>query len=156
VIPALGAAWLAGRIAGNDRIAGGAVDVGKAIVLAGVATQVLKVSVGRARPAFSNDDVDVYQPFSVVDGYNSFPSGHTAVAFAAATVVADRLRGRWAGRLAYGAATMTAFARINNDKHWFSDVVFGALLGRFAGKLVGGSRLRVVPVTGGPAMTLSF
>jgi membrane-associated phospholipid phosphatase len=65
----------------------------------------------------------------------SFPSGHTAVAFAAASVL-DRQYGRTVGWLAYGAAAMAGEARIADNHHYLSDVVAGAVLGRLIGRLV--------------------
>ncbi|MCU1340175.1 MAG: phosphoesterase, PA-phosphatase related [Bryobacterales bacterium] len=60
----------------------------------------------------------------------SFPSGHTAAAFAVATVVADRYRThRWVPFVAYGLATAIGFSRTSSNSHYLSDVAFGAILG---------------------------
>jgi membrane-associated phospholipid phosphatase len=69
------------------------------------------------------------------DGSNdySFPSGHAAGAFAAATVIA-REHGRAVGALAYGAAAAAGYARLANNKHYLSDVVAGAIIGRLIGR----------------------
>jgi len=71
------------------------------------------------------------------DGSNrySFPSGHTAGAFAVATVL-DREAGRGLGRFAYLAAATAGYARIAGNKHYFSDVVTGMLVGHLVGRLV--------------------
>jgi membrane-associated phospholipid phosphatase len=60
----------------------------------------------------------------------SFPSGHSAAAFAVATVVAHRYREhRWVPFVAYGAATLVAFSRTSSNAHYLSDVGFGSFLG---------------------------
>ena len=71
------------------------------------------------------------------DGSNhySFPSGHAAVTFAAATVI-DRRYGGAAGWLAYGAATLASEARVADDHHYLSDVVAGAIIGRLIGRFI--------------------
>ncbi len=67
----------------------------------------------------------------------SFPSGHAAHSFAIATVVASQYRDRgFVPPLAYTAATLCALSRLNDNKHWISDVVIGAALGHFTAKAV--------------------
>ena len=61
----------------------------------------------------------------------SFPSGHTAQAFLAASIVHNELRDKsqWYGVGAYAIATSVAALRMINSKHWQSDVVAGAGFG---------------------------
>ena len=61
----------------------------------------------------------------------SFPSGHTAQAFLAASIVHTEFRekSRWYGAGAYAIAGSVAALRMINSKHWQSDVVAGAGLG---------------------------
>ena len=61
----------------------------------------------------------------------SFPSGHTAQAFLAASIVHTEFRekSQWYGVGAYTIATSVAALRMINDKHWQSDVVAGAGFG---------------------------
>ncbi|WP_426060097.1 phosphatase PAP2 family protein [Hymenobacter sp. B1770] len=61
----------------------------------------------------------------------SFPSGHTAQAFLAASIVHTELRDKspWYGIGAYTVAGSVAALRMINDKHWQSDVVAGAGFG---------------------------
>jgi len=65
------------------------------------------------------------------NAFQSLPSGHTAQAFAAASVVHKefRHRSRWYGIGAYTLASTVAFYRMVNDKHWLSDVIVGAGIG---------------------------
>ncbi|MCO4293332.1 phosphatase PAP2 family protein [Solitalea sp. MAHUQ-68] len=63
--------------------------------------------------------------------YLSFPSGHTATAFAAAEFLRQEYKDQsmWYGIAGYGVATATGVLRMYNNKHWFSDVVAGAGIG---------------------------
>ncbi|MEI6507396.1 MAG: phosphatase PAP2 family protein [Bacteroidota bacterium] len=66
----------------------------------------------------------------------SFPSAHTAMAFAYATVLDKEFKNTWISIAGYGVATATGAMRILNNKHWFSDVVVGAGLGILSTNLV--------------------
>ena len=69
--------------------------------------------------------------------FESFPSGHTTVAFAAATVFAMEYREyRIVPIIAYGAATAIGASRIIENAHWISDVMVGAALGFLCGRQV--------------------
>ncbi|MFC6102268.1 phosphatase PAP2 family protein [Olivibacter domesticus] len=63
--------------------------------------------------------------------YNSFPSGHTAQAFAAATFLAEEYGStyKWMPYVAYSAATCVGGMRMANNRHYISDVLFGAGIG---------------------------
>ncbi|WP_236652769.1 phosphatase PAP2 family protein [Chitinophaga vietnamensis] len=63
--------------------------------------------------------------------YLSFPSGHTATAFAAAEFLRQEYKdvSPWYGVAGYAAATATGALRMYNNRHWLSDVVAGAGLG---------------------------
>ena len=65
-------------------------------------------------------------------GNDSFPSNHTANAFAAATTL--NLRYGWeTGLPAYGMATLVGVGRVQADKHYWKDVLGGALIGSISG-----------------------
>jgi len=67
-------------------------------------------------------------------GDDSFPSNHTAGAFAAATTL--NLRYGWqVGLPAYGLAALVGVGRVEADKHYWKDVLAGAALGSVAGWL---------------------
>ena len=61
----------------------------------------------------------------------SFPSGHTANAFAGATMLAIEYGEsyKWVPYVSYGAASGIGLMRMANNKHYISDVLFGAGLG---------------------------
>ena len=61
-------------------------------------------------------------------GNDSFPSGHTAIAFAAARFI-DKRYAPEASPYLYAAAGLTALARVKADKHFTKDGVVGAALG---------------------------
>lgn len=73
------------------------------------------------------------------DGSNtmSFPSGHTACAFASAEFMRQEYKdvSPWYGVAGYAAAAGTGFLRMYNNKHWLSDVVAGAGIGIMSTKL---------------------
>ena len=69
---------------------------------------------------------------------NSWPSGHTATAFAGVTILHKEYgltRSPWFSVLGYGVATSTAVMRVLNNRHWVSDVFSGAGVGIMAGEL---------------------
>ncbi|TFZ62179.1 phosphatase PAP2 family protein [Hymenobacter sp. UV11] len=104
----------------------------------------------------------------------AFPSGHTAQAFLAASIVHTELRDKsqWYGIGAYAIATSVGVLRMVNDKHWQSDVVAGAGFGilsahlgylthryRWGHKPAGtASSLRVAPLyyAGATGLTLNW
>lgn len=63
--------------------------------------------------------------------FNSFPSGHTAIAFLGAEVIRREYWkvSPWIGVGAYLFAATTGFLRIYNNAHWLNDVIAGAGLG---------------------------
>ncbi len=62
---------------------------------------------------------------------DAFPSGHTAQAFLAASIVHTEFRDKsqWYGVGAYAIATSVAGLRMLNNRHWQSDVFVGAGIG---------------------------
>lgn len=84
-----------------------------AAVTAGV-TLALKYSIKETRPDFSNT--------------HSFPSGHSAVTFAAATYIGRRYGWKWSIP-AYALSTYTAWGRVYGKKHHWWDVAAGAAIG---------------------------
>ena len=69
--------------------------------------------------------------------YSSFPSGHTAEAFASAEFLRMEYQDKsiWYGVLGYSMACMTGYLRMYNNKHWFSDVAAGAGIGILSTRL---------------------
>ena len=78
---------------------------------------------------FLKHTTDIKRPNGT--GEHSFPSGHTAQAFAAATFMHRELghHSIWISIGAYTMATSVGVFRVLNDKHWSSDVLTGAGIG---------------------------
>ncbi|MCI6618102.1 MAG: phosphatase PAP2 family protein [Prevotella sp.] len=68
---------------------------------------------------------------------NSFPSGHTTMAFLGAEMLWQEYRdvSPWIGYAGYAVAAGTGFFRMYNNRHWFSDVIAGAGFGMLSAKL---------------------
>jgi membrane-associated phospholipid phosphatase len=69
-------------------------------------------------------------------GNESFPSGHTTQAFAAASVFAAEAQPLWAKVGIYGLAGSVAAARMVHDAHFLSDVVAAGIIGTVTGRSV--------------------
>jgi membrane-associated phospholipid phosphatase len=65
----------------------------------------------------------------------SFPSGHATITFAAATVLQQHL-GYKAAIPTYLVASYVAMSRLHDNRHYASDVVFGAAIGIVVGRSV--------------------
>lgn len=65
-------------------------------------------------------------------GNYSFPSGHSSGAFAVASVI-QSLHGFKYGIPAYAVSTMVGLSRLDDNKHYLTDVLAGALLGSLVG-----------------------
>ena len=107
---------LAGVESRNDRVNLGLLIVKSEVIMLS-SVYVVKTLAGVQRPD-SSDRL-------------SFPSGHTAQAFLAASIVHNEFRDKsqWYGIGAYTLATGVAAFRMINNKHWESDVVAGAGFG---------------------------
>ena len=75
----------------------------------------------------------------------SMPSGHTARAFALASVLAHQADRWYVSTLAYGGAASVGLERVRSGDHWLTDVVVGGALGYLIGRTVVPSN----PSTGG-------
>ena len=99
-------------------------------------TPVLKRAFGRARPS-AGEGTYHFEPFRSRDEeHRSFPSSHATTAFAAATAIAAHYDNRVVPAVVYSIATSVAIARVNDNAHFPTDVIAGALLGRLVARQV--------------------
>ena len=150
--PAILAGVLGGVVVSDTGIEKVSTRVLETTVLSGLSALALKSVIGRRRPDVAPNTAFSFRPFAFKG--NSLPSGHTAIAFAVATSLASETKDHWSDALFYGASTLTAFARINDDKHWLSDTVLGAAVGIVAARLV--QRWNRKSPAGTPVVSLSF
>lgn len=102
------------------------------LISAGMLVQVLKHLIGRARPRLTYDLVFIGP--SLKNGYDSFPSGHTTMAFCLAFIV-SRYYPRWTV-VSYLFAVTVGLYRVDGFSHFPSDVLAGAMVGTLAAKLI--------------------
>lgn len=127
----LGGFYLAGRYLHNDKARLVAEDgLASSLIAAGAIAPLLKATVGRSRPSQTEGT------FVTGEGNVSFPSGHTTQAFAVASVIASHYDSPWVKTAAYGLAGLVGWARIENNAHYASDVLAGALIGTIVGRTV--------------------
>ena len=124
----------AGVISGRPGLRRSGGRVLASVVTAGLVTGALKEVAGRFRPDDTTDQY-VFRPFS---NHDALPSGHATMAFALATSLSAELHRPWATALLYAGATGTAWSRLNDHKHWLSDVLAGATVGITAANVMEG------------------
>jgi membrane-associated phospholipid phosphatase len=135
-----------GRLAHSSEVSALGSDLIRAQMLSQSIVQAGKYLSRRPRPDRSNNQ--------------SLPSGHTASAFATATVLQQHF-GWKVGLPAYGFGAYVAASRMSANKHHLSDVLLGAAIGVAAGRSVtiGSGRARfsmgVAPTLGGAAVTFT-
>jgi membrane-associated phospholipid phosphatase len=138
--------WAIGRATNRPGLAWLGSDILRAQLLSQGIVQGVKFATNRPRPDGSNRQ--------------SFPSGHTATAFATASVLHQHY-GWKAGLPAYAFGAYVGASRMSGNRHYLSDVLVGAAVGMVAGRTVTvgmrGQRfsLGVAPSPGGAAITFT-
>lgn len=135
------AALAIGHLTGRDQLTEIGLRTTEAIVAGGIVVGAMKGVMGRQRPFIEkNDPGDFFIGRGFANGsLTSFPSGHTAAAFSAATVLSLETRRMWPRTanvvtpLLYGGAAVVGLARMYDSKHWASDVALGATIGTVSG-----------------------
>ena len=129
------ATYATGLITDNDDIRVTGRMLFESLTFSGISVMVLRYVFGRIRPYYDEGPWKFYW-FETSNEIQSFPSGHTVVAFAMSTILAERIGNIFARIGLYGLAALTGFSRVYNNQHWFSDVAAGALLGIGSGLFV--------------------
>lgn len=119
-IPLALGSWAVGSWQDNDKLAHFGYDLTRGLFLTYGVTSAGKLVFERTRP---NGD-----PYS-------FPSGHTATAFTTAGVL-SRHYGPWGTAAGVSLGVLTALGRMEENKHYASDVVAGATIGWIIGRTV--------------------
>lgn len=117
--------YLYGYFTKNNKFAyASQLSVESSIIAASIVLPI-KLIVGRKRP----ENTDKIMDFGFHDFDASFPSGHTAVAFAFFGTYASIYNKGITPYLLYSIPVLIGFGRIYEDKHYFSDVVAGTVIG---------------------------
>ena len=90
--------------------------------------------------------------------YYSFPSGHTAQAFATAVMLSQEYgyRYKWVPYLSYGLASTVGVLRMANNKHYLSDVLVAAGIGILSTKVAYWTHQYKWGIKMSPAVPFSF
>jgi hypothetical protein len=131
-----------GRINDQPKVSHIGMDLIRALVVDETLTETLKFASRRERPDASD--------------HHSFPSGHASTTFAVATVLERHVNWKMSVP-AYLFASYVAMSRLHENRHFASDVAFGAAVGIISGRTVTrpGSdhyAIGIAPVPGGMAM----
>lgn len=139
--------YAVGRLSHDERLAEVGLHGTEALLVGSLVADGLKLTFGRARPFVDtvSPNPNNWQLFRGFKGgdYQSFPSGHTVSAFAAAAAVSSETSRWWPavtyygiGPVLYAGAAAVGISRMYNNRHWASDVILGAAIGTFAGTKV--------------------
>ena len=133
----IGGGYLISRWAKAERMSRATSLSAEALINGAIYTSLLKRLSRRTRPAGDNiGRFFVHDPGPGQEP-SSFPSGHATGAFAIATVFAAEYRHRrWVAWVAYGTAGCVAGSRVALGRHFPTDVIAGALLGRSLARMV--------------------
>jgi membrane-associated phospholipid phosphatase len=133
-----------GRLAHSETTADVGLHTFEALVLTTGISEVLRGSIGRTRPREAKENPFLFKPGKGFSQFEtrSYPSLHTAAAFATATALIGEIHERRpeatkvAAPLLYAAAMIPGLTRIYLDQHWASDIVAGGFLGALLGSRV--------------------
>jgi membrane-associated phospholipid phosphatase len=129
----MSAFFLTGIITKNNYTLETSLITVESFALTGLLCQVVKTTAGRARPD-NFGTTNSHQWDGPFFKGQSFFSGHSSSAFSVASVIAYRYRDtKWVPIVSYGLATLCGLQRIYDNRHWASDVFFGAAVGTATG-----------------------
>lgn len=123
-----------GVLNGNDHAHEAGILSGQAVVDALIVAEVSKVILRRERPLNNNAAGDFFAPN--VGSNSSFPSTHSTLAWACASVIAGEYPSKWVVGGIYTAATAVSLTRVLGQQHFPSDVLVGGAAGWLIGHYV--------------------
>jgi len=129
-VGATGASFLWGHFIHDDHLRETGFLAGEAALNSTAVAYLFKTMTQRPRPFEGNGDGTFFQ------GGSSFPSEHSAVAWAVASVVAHEYPGALTQIAAYGLASTVTLTRVTSKQHFSSDVVVGTALGWYFARQV--------------------
>lgn len=121
-----GGFWIYGAMKENSYLTHAGQAQLEALLATTVTVSIMKQVTARERP---NGDP------------GAFPSAHVAHVFATASVL-DEFYGWKVGAPLYALGVLTAVGRMQDDRHWLSDTVGGAVVATFIGKAFARSHLQ--------------
>ena len=106
------------------------------IFVVGIIQIPTRIIFGRGRPyaGYGNASFNFFKGFE--QDRASFISGHAAVAFGISNILSHQIDHPVATAGLFGLAALTPLARLNADRHWFSDVFIGTALGIFVSNAI--------------------
>jgi hypothetical protein len=134
-----GTALLAGTMRHDDHLRETGLLAMRAMADTQLLTAFLKFGTARARPQANgagSEDGTFWPDGKHASTADSFPSGHTANAFAVAHVIANEYPGWKVKLVVYGLAAATGFERVAGREHFPTDVLVGGAIGYLVGGYV--------------------
>ena len=125
-----GGMFLWGHLTSNDQQRETGLLSGEAAIDAALDAEAFKYAFGRERPFTGDGRGRFFQ------GGDSFPSVHSTVSWAIASVIAHEYPGPLTQMLAYGTAGAVSAARVVGHQHFATDVLAGGAVGWFIGRQV--------------------
>ena len=97
----------------------------------GIVAQILKAFISEARPALflKKGSYPYFIDHVTLHNFHSFPSGHSASAFALAAIIAFAIKDKRYSIPFLGIAALVGYSRIYLGQHFLHDVVAGSLIG---------------------------
>src|SRR5215469_12888816 len=124
LIGGAGGMWVLGHMKHNEHWSETGFLAGEAAIASLVAVEGMKYSLRRERPFQGDGTGAFFQP-----GGTSFPSEHSAAAWAVAGVIAHEYPGPLTKIAVYGLASLVSISRVKGRQHFNSDVFIGGLIG---------------------------
>ncbi len=130
-----------GKLANSPILSGAGAHITESVLLAAALTGLGKGITGRALPGVkTSENFQWGRGFHSGNGpFVSFPSGHTAAAFATASALTEEAAEwrpgleRYVGPAAYFTASAIGLARLYQHVHWVSDLPLAAAIGTWSG-----------------------